>query len=139
MGESKVATGMNWQSGCSIVFAMRSILAYVVFLWTAATAIASPPLSGSASWYGQERQGQLMANGKPFDPDKLTAASWFFPLGTVIRVSAVGSTNYVEVTITDRGPSRALVRQGRIIDLSRSAFQRLADPDRGVIDVCIQQ
>jgi rare lipoprotein A len=80
-----------------------------------------------------------MADGQPFDPDKLTAASWFYPLGTKIHVAAAGSTNTVEVTVTDRGPSKALVSRGRILDLSRAAFERLADPDRGVIQVTIQE
>src|SRR6266853_2029350 len=41
---------------------------------------------GIASWYGKQHQGLKMANGKRFDRHKLTAASWYFPLGTKIRV-----------------------------------------------------
>ena len=37
---------------------------------------------GTASWYGIQHQGRKMANGKQFDRRKLTAASWYFPLGT---------------------------------------------------------
>jgi len=40
----------------------------------------------TASWYGKQHQGLKMANGKRFDRHKLTAASWYFPLGTKIRV-----------------------------------------------------
>jgi rare lipoprotein A len=101
-------------------------------------ALAGPAQSGSASWYGEEHRGKLMADGRPFDPDKLTAASWYYPLGTKVRVSAAGSTNYVEVTITDRGPSRKHVRLGRIIDLSKAAFARLTSPDKGIISVTVQ-
>ena len=79
-----------------------------------------------------------MADGQPFDPDKLTAASWFYPLGTKVRVTASGSTNTVEVTITDRGPARKQVEQGRIIDLARAAFERLAARDQGLINVTVQ-
>ena len=47
---------------------------------------------GTASWYGQQHQGRKMANGKRFDRRKLTAASWYFPLGTPLRVSAARGT-----------------------------------------------
>ena len=89
-----------------------------------------------------------MANGKPFDPDRLTAASWFYPLGTKIRVTLrqpPGQRRHdcpvspsVVVTITDRGPADRLVQNGRILDLSRAAFRRLASIDLGLIDVEIR-
>jgi len=90
-----------------------------------------------ASWYGEEHRGKLMANGRPFDPDRLTAASWFYPLGTRIRVQA-GSRSVV-VEITDRGPARKLVRQGRTLDLSYAAFSRLANPDQGLVVVSVSK
>ena len=101
-------------------------------------ALGGSPITGSALWYGEAHRGKLMADGQRFDPDKLTAASWYYRLGTKVRVTVSGSTNSIEVRITDRGPSRELVRQGRIIDLSRAAFERLANRDRGVIGVTIQ-
>lgn len=90
-----------------------------------------------ASWYGQEHRGQLMANGQRFDPDKLTAASWFYDLGT--KVVVTHDNRSVVVEITDRGPARRLVNEGRKIDLSRAAFARLACLDLGLIDVTIQK
>lgn len=77
---------------------------------------------GTASWYGQDRQGRKMANGKPFDCHKFTAASWYFPLGTTIRVVNVTNGESVVVTITDRGPN---LRLNRILDLSEAAAERL--------------
>ncbi len=128
-----------WQGGCSANEAMRQLLALLLLFWAAAVAVwAGPPLTGFASWYGEDHRGKTMANGQSFDPDKLTAASWAYPLGAKVRVTAAGSTNSVEVTITDRGPARELARRGRIIDLSRAAFERLADRDLGVIAVIIQ-
>ena len=83
---------------------------------------------------GEELRGKLMANGKKFDPDKMTAASWFYPIGARVRVTLATdrpgqSERSVVVTITDRGPAKHLVRDGRIIDLARAAFEKLA-PDR---------
>jgi rare lipoprotein A len=106
---------------------------------------ASPPTaSGFASWYGEDHRGRLMANGKKFDPDKLTAASWFYPLGTRVRVTTYEAHNgktqprSVLVTITDRGPAKDLVDDGRIIDLGYAAFKKLAHPDLGLISVKVQ-
>lgn len=88
-----------------------------------------------ASWYGEEYRGRPMANGQPFNPDRLTGASWDWPLGTRLLVHHAGRTVCVE--ITDRGPSQRLHAQGRALDLSRAAFARLADPRLGVIPVAI--
>lgn len=82
-----------------------------------------------------------MANGRRFNPDKLTAASWFYPLGTRVRVT-VNSPNFerrsVLVTITDRGPAKRLVREGRVIDLGRAAFRKIAHPDLGLVAVVVE-
>src|SRR5688572_6024510 len=101
---------------------------------------------GHASWYGEDHRGRLMANGQRFDPDKLIAASWFYPLGTRVLVTLKTDPNVlnpqpprsVMVTITDRGPHNRLVRSGRIIDLSHAVFRRLADPDVGLIEVIVR-
>jgi rare lipoprotein A len=87
---------------------------------------------GTASWYGGDRQGKKMANGKPFDCHKLTAASWYFQLGTKIRVVNVKNGESVVVTITDRGPN---FRLHRIIDLSEAAAQRLDYVGQGLTSV----
>lgn len=98
-------------------------------------AISGMAETGHASWYGAECAGLPMANGKPFDPKKLTAASWAYPLGT--RVKVTSGDRSVVVTITDRGPNKRLVKQGRVIDLSRSAFLALGDLRAGLIPVTV--
>ncbi len=77
---------------------------------------------GTASWYGAQHQGRKMANGQRFDRQKLTAASWYFPLGTKVRVVNLKNGESVVVTITDRGPN---LRLHRILDLSEAAAGRL--------------
>jgi rare lipoprotein A len=122
--------------------AMKTVLTIGLLLCITTIAAASqkvaPPTC--ASWYGEAHRGRLMANGKKFDPNQLTAASWFYPLGTKVRVtlnSGRGPAKSVIVTITDRGPAKELVRNGRKIDLSRAAFKRLADLNLGLIPVVI--
>ena len=90
-----------------------------------------------ASWYGEKHRGLPMANGQRFNPDKLTAASWFFDFGTMV-VGTHANRNVV-VEITDRGPANRLVNEGRKIDLSRAAFVKLADLDFGLIDVTVRK
>ena len=87
---------------------------------------------GTASWYGIQHQGRKMANGKRFDRRKLTAASWYFPLGTVLRVVNVSNGKSVMVTVTDRGPN---LRLNRIIDLSEAAAGRLDYVGEGLTKV----
>jgi len=106
-----------------------------------ATLTGAAPTNGLASWYGEAHRGKLMANGKKFNPDNLTAASWFYPLGTKVRVTrddGSGKSRSVQVTITDRGPATDLVRDGRIIDLAYGAFRRLGEPDLGLVPVTVR-
>jgi rare lipoprotein A len=101
-------------------------------LWTSTLAAAPAPQKvvsggnaqyfGMASWYGKQHQGRLMANGKPFDRRKLTAAAWNIPLGTIVRVINLVNGKAVDVTITDRGPHPRLQRA---IDLSEAAAAKL--------------
>lgn len=105
------------------------ILTFLVFRAEAET--------GVASWYGEEHRGKLMANGRPFDPNRLTAASWFYPLGA--RVCVRSGSRSVIVKITDRGPAHRLVRQGRTLDLSFAAFRRLANPQQGLVAVSVSK
>jgi rare lipoprotein A len=106
---------------------------------TVALAGGDRPGAKTASWYGEELRGKLMANGKKFDPDRLTAASWFYALGSKVRVKSAKDQRSVVVTITDRGPAPELVRNGRIIDLSHAAFKRLATPEKGLVTVEVKQ
>lgn len=89
---------------------------------------------GIASWYGVQHQGLKMANGKRFDRRKLTAASWYVPLGTVLRVVNLENGRSVTVTVTDRGPN---LRLHRILDLSEAAARQLGYIDKGLTKVFV--
>ena len=114
------------------IIGMISVTFVAGLLWTATLAAAPAPKKvvfggkfqyvGVASWYGKQHQGLLMANGKPFDRRKLTAAAWNIPLGTVVRVVNLVNGKSVDVTITDRGPHPRL---NRAIDLSEAAAAKL--------------
>lgn len=91
-----------------------------------------PRYVGVASWYGANRQGKKMANGQKFDRRALTAACWYFPLGTTLRVVNLSNGNAVTVTITDRGPN---LRLHRVLDLSEAAARQLDYVDGGLTRV----
>jgi peptidoglycan lytic transglycosylase len=97
---------------------------------------ASQRWMGTASWYGKQHQGRKMANGKPFDKNKMTAASWYFPLGTIVRVRNLENNKSVIVTITDRGPN---LRLHRLIDLSEAAARKLGYVEKGLTRVFIDR
>ena len=87
---------------------------------------------GVASWYGIHHQGRKMANGERFDRKKLTAACWYFPLGTQLRVVNLKNGKVVQVTVTDRGPG---IRLRRVLDLSEAAAKELDYIDQGLTSV----
>ena len=93
-----------------------------------------PRYVGVASWYGLDRQGKKMANGKKFDRRAFTAACWFYPLGTTLRVVNLNNGNAVTVTVTDRGPN---LRLHRVVDLSEAAAQQLGYIDQGLTKVFV--
>ena len=76
-----------------------------------------------------------MANGRPFNPEALTAASWNYPLGSKLKI--VYGSKSVLVEVTDRGGARAFMQFGRVVDLSHAAFARLEKPAVGSIRVKI--
>ena|SRR6266702_3368809 len=122
---------------------MKNVLLWMILVTASISSslAVTPPATGLASWYGEEHRGKLMANGKRFNPDKLTAASWFYPLGTKVRVTLnynAPSPRSVLVTITDRGPAKDLVREGRIIDLAHAAFRKLGHPALGLVPIIVQ-
>ena len=96
----------------------------------------------SASYYTvascEAESGQhTMANGKELNDNLYTVASWDYPFGTKLAISANGRT--VVVTVSDRGPAKRLYRAGRKIDLSRAAYQKLAPLSTGIITVEVKK
>lgn len=79
-------------------------------------------------------RGTRTGDGTWYRHPGLTAASPWLAFGTVVRVTNLANGRTVTVTINDRGPSGP----GRIIDLSDSAFARIASLGKGVIRVRIR-
>lgn len=88
-------------------------------------------LHGIASWYGGVFNGRLTASGEPFDMNAMTACHPTLPFGTVVRVHNLTNKQSVVVRITDRG----YLYEGRIIDLSYAAAQKLSMTKAGITPV----
>jgi rare lipoprotein A len=92
-------------------------------------------LHGLASWYGGVFNGRKTASGEKFDMHELTACQRDLPFGTLVRVINRSNKRSVVVRINDRGD---LINQGRVIDLSWAAADRLAMTGRGLAKVDVE-
>lgn len=90
--------------------------------------------TGKASYYHTKYHLKETASGERFDQNAKMAAHQQLPFDTRVRVTNVKNNRSVVVRIVDRGP----FAEGRIIDLSKSAFRQIADIDAGVIQVRIK-
>lgn len=89
--------------------------------------------SGKASFYADRFEGSPTASGEKYRHNKLTAAHKTLPFGTKVRVTNTANNQTVDVVINDRGP----YVDGRIIDLSRAAAEKLGFINQGLADVTI--
>ena len=88
---------------------------------------------GYASWYGKKFNGFKTSNGEIYDMYAMTAAHKTLPIPSYVRVTNVTNGKTVVVRVNDRGP----FHEGRIIDLSYAAAQRIGihKAGTGLVDV----
>lgn len=89
--------------------------------------------SGKASFYADKFEGRTTASGEKYKHNKLTAAHKVLPFGTKVRVVNLANNKSVDVVINDRGP----YVDGRVIDLSKSAAQKLDFINDGLAEVTV--
>ena len=90
--------------------------------------------TGMASYYGGSWHGKKTANGEIFNENSLTAAHKTLPFGTRVKVTNLDNGKSVVVRINNRGP----YSKGRVIDLSKAAFSRIASISKGVTRVKLE-
>jgi len=97
----------------------------------------TPVIQGKASWYSQNDPGILLttANMERFDDSELTCAVWDLAFNTILKVTNLENGKSVLVRVNDRGPARRL---NRAIDLTKAAFSRIADLEKGLADVSVE-
>jgi rare lipoprotein A len=92
-------------------------------------------IHGIASWYGGVFNGRKTASGETFDMYAMTACHPSLPFGSIVRVVNLVNHRAVVVRITDRGD---LVDEGRVIDLSYGAAEKLGMTWGGIAKVDLQ-
>lgn len=102
-----------------------------------------PAQALTASWYTYEsakRSGDtgIMANGERMKNEALTCASWDYPFKTRLKVTNLKNGKSVIVTVKDKGPNKRLVKRGRVIDLSKKAFESIANLKEGIINIKLE-
>lgn len=90
-------------------------------------------IRGYASFYGDEFHGRLTSNGEVFSQELLTAAHKTLPFGTKLKVTNTKNKRSVIVRVNDRGP----FVDGRVLDLSRAAAERIDMKNEGIAFVSI--
>lgn len=76
---------------------------------------------GVASFYHDSLQGEEMANGKPYNKNKVSVAHRTFPLGSKVKVTNLTNGKKITARVLDRGP----YVEGRVVDLSKKAARKL--------------
>ena len=108
---------------------------YLLLLFiTSSLAAYAQMQTGKASFYADKFEGSITASGEKYKHSKLTAAHKSLPFGTVVRVKNLLNNETVDVTINDRGP----YVDGRIIDVSKSAAEKLGFVNNGLAEVEIE-
>jgi rare lipoprotein A len=108
-------------------------LLIVLLISAASSLFADTELQGLASWYGGKFHGRLTSSGEIFNTNDMTAAHKTLPFGTIVKVTNQDNGKSALVKINDRGP----FVEGRIIDLSMAAAERLDMIGQGVARVSL--
>jgi rare lipoprotein A len=91
------------------------------------------PVEGFASYYAKRFEGRRTSSGHRYHPEKMTAAHYTLPLGTVVRVVNPATQQEVHVTVNDRCARKPFP----FIDLSRAAAKKIGLWGKGKIKVVI--
>ena len=112
-------------------------LLFLFYLYAVLTTIRDRiivyPRSGLASWY----TARQTASGEKFNSLALTCAMRDKDYGRRYRVCNKENGKCVVVRHNDWGPQKHLFNEGRIIDLSKTAFLEIADLKEGIIKVTV--
>jgi len=113
----------------------RSILVIIMMISTLGffsfTEVATDAKTSFVSYYHDKFNGRKTASGEVFSNAALTAANRTLPFGTLVKITNLISGKSVVVKVNDRGPFHS----SRAFDLSKAAFQSIADVRRGTVAI----
>lgn len=102
------------------------------------------PSTGLASYYSKNDKCDpflhtITASQEKFDENGFTCAMRKRDFGHYYRITNLENRKSVIVKHNDFGPSKRLFEENRIVDLSRLAFAKIADLNKGLIKVKIER
>lgn len=101
--------------------------------------------TGKASWYSKEScqregtSGVYTASGERFNEEDMTCAMRRRDFGKYYKVCNLDNDKCVVVRHNDFGPNKKLHNEGRIVDLSKGAFRKIADLRKGIINISVEK
>jgi rare lipoprotein A len=113
---------------------MKKLLILLPVLFWCAFSTTAQVQTGKASFYADKFEGQPTASGEKYKHNKLTAAHKTLPFGTKVKLTNLANNQTVEVVINDRGP----YVDGRIVDVSKSAAEKLGFINQGLAEVSLE-
>ena len=114
---------------------MKKLFLLSLLVFTCTMYSQETTLKGKVSYYANKFHGRKTASGKVFDNTKLTCAHKTLPFGTFLKIINPLDGRFVIVEVIDRGP----YIKNRIVDLSRSAFLKIGDLEKGVMTVIVEK
>ena len=94
-------------------------------------------ITGIATYYASQFEGNVTATGETFHHSDLTAASNYFALNTWVKVTNILTGKSIVVRINDRMHPR-MSEKGRVLDLTLTGAKQLRIVNRGVAKVKIE-
>jgi len=94
-------------------------------------------ITGLATYYASRFEGNVTATGEIFHHSNLTAASNFFALNTLVKVTNLLTGKSIIVRINDRMHPE-MSKKGRILDLTMTGAKQLKIVNKGVAKVKIE-
>lgn len=113
---------------------MRKIITCIIFTIISNILYSQDSISRKATYYHDKFEGRKTASGEIFDQNKLTAASNYYKIGTIVIVINEETGEWVEVKINDRMADKHTSKR---IDLSKKAFRKISKIEKGIIKVKI--
>lgn len=92
--------------------------------------------AGIASWYSEKDPAinKHTANNEIFDDEADTCATWHYRFHENLLVFNLFNAQWTLCRVNDRGPAKRLKRE---VDLTKAAFQKIANSRKGLIPVVV--
>jgi rare lipoprotein A len=129
----------------AILLILFLILVALILWWLLGAFVGYVEAGETASYYTYQScvregtSGVWTASGERFNENDLTCAMRRRDWGTKFKVTNLANGKSVIVRLNDFGPNKKLHNKGRIIDLSKAAFMKLASLKNGVIKVRVEE